>query len=365
MTTFARTLPACIALLLCASTLQAQPSLTFVGAEHPPVPLDAAQQFTVGVDGQIQATCLFQTGSSACRGIGVPSAQPIPSVTLSATGLIQDAQGRFQINAGQQISVVRSVTNNPHVCVATASSGVTGWTDSFSPPASSSVAVQFASAGEATLSLRCFNASGAAGAATQARFVVSGSSSGSCSLPPHPRIRPQGFTEHVRTWPQVFNGFAYPLTQSRPTPVGSFSVTLNQASSPPSAGMYLSIPVTLPADRTLRILTTLVTGTENFPGYTQPRQGNVFVALSPCAGDLRALDPQSSEVFLRCRGMMAESSVSFSSRIFPGQGCHNIPPGPYWLTVMHADPSAPGFGPFTNTCFHGDRCENGFTVDLF
>jgi len=334
-------------------------TLRFAGSSHADVPLLSSADLIALPSGSFEGRCVLVAGTTRCQNIsGSGTTGPLPAISLSAPS---------SATTGAAITVGRSAASAPELCVASSApaSGVSGWSGSLGPGSGSS-SVTFAASGTYSLSMRCYNANGASSSNAVSINVTQGGGTtpGNCSIS-HPRIRPQGFTEHVRTWPQVFNGFAYPLTQSRPTPVGSFSVTLNQASSPPSAGMYLSIPVTLPADRTLRIFTTLVTGTENFPGYTQPRQGNVFVALSPCAGDLRALDPQSSEVFLRCRGMMAESSVSFSSRIFPGQGCHNIPPGPYWLTVMHADPSAPGFGPFTNTCFNGDRCENGFTVDLF
>jgi hypothetical protein len=188
---------------------------------------------------------------------------------------------------------------------------------------------------------------------------------GGCNLV-HPLIRPAGFTEHVRTWPQVFNGFEFPRTPSYAMPVGSFTVTGNPDTSPPSAGMYLAIPVTLAANHRLRFTTTLPGGTSRV-GYNVSRKGNVFVSLSPCAGDLRPQDGAAADIFARsCRGILAENAITFSTK--PGVGSCSVPAGDYWINIMHAIPSEAGFGPSSESCNPLDtqdpsaRCESNFVV---
>src|SRR5690606_32864455 len=102
-----------------------------------------------------------------------PVNQQVPVATLSVTGLTQDSEGRFEVNAGQQVAVTRAVTNAPDVCIATTTpvSGSTGWSNVFAPAASSVANVQFAGSGEVTLGLRCYNQAGAPPTPAQLRFM--------------------------------------------------------------------------------------------------------------------------------------------------------------------------------------------------
>lgn len=182
-----------------------------------------------------------------------------------------------------------------------------------------------------------------------------------CPLGPDPRIQPSGFTEYERSWAEVFDGRAFPDTPSFAMPVGAWTISRDYA-SPQSAGMYITIPIDLPADRSLNILAVGAVPASSI-GYGMPRRGNVFVSLSPCPGDVRPLDPEAADVYARaCRGSLYESSITFNTR---AAGSCRVSPGRYWLTFMHADPSASDFSPTSTSCDSGaSACESSLSASL-
>lgn len=168
-------------------------------------------------------------------------------MTLSVTGLTQDSQGRFEVNAGQQVAVTRAITNSADVCIASATpaSGASGWLNVFAPAASSVANVQFSGSGEVTLGLRCYNQAGAAPTATQLRFVVAaavGVNPDLCELPPDPLIRPQGFTRYVLTWNDLFRVGPFPNAPGYLNPVGSYTIGRSFPGAS-AAAMYITVPI--------------------------------------------------------------------------------------------------------------------------
>ena len=353
------------------------PTLTFRGSEHPPIPLNASQPVQVSAEGNVEATCVFQpTNPTRCVNVGTQVSGQVPQASYTANlSLVDGSTTVYAATSGQQFTITRSVTGTADVClpsVSGATATVQGWTSVPSTSGDSTVSISATvPAGETrdvTLGLRCYNAFGAP-ETFQRTFRVSapaGPNPGACTLPINALIRPQGFTEHVRTWAQIFNGFNYPQTPSFQMPVGSYSVTRDSSTSPPSAGMYLAVPISLPDNAFIRFTTYQATGRFAI-NYFEPRAGNVFISLSPCAGDLRPQNPSGPDVFQRCtRGLLFEGSITFSTQ--SAAGACRVPAGDYWVNIIHANPAVPDFSnpaiaPTLNSCNSGlTRCESNVTV---
>lgn len=373
----------CAVLLSCFASASVwavdNPSLTFRGSEHQPIPLNPAQPVEITADGNIEATCVFQaTNPQRCVNVGTQVSGNVPQASFTANvPFVEGSTTVYAVTSGQQFVITRSVTGTADFClpstVAGAGVGVQGWSTVSNVNGTNNVSISASiPAGETrdvTLGLRCYNSFGAPEQAFTRTFRVSptaGPNPGACTLPPDPLIRPAGFTEYVRTWQQVFNGFSFPTTPSFRMPVGAFTVNLSVPESPPSAGMYISIPISMPANSTLTWRTYPATGNVDV-GYNASRQGTMFISLSPCSGDLRPLDPSAADVFQRCaRGALFEGPISFNTRTTAS--C-NFPPGDYWLNIIHADPSVPNFGPTSNTCSVSPpsptaSCETNVTVSF-
>jgi len=343
--------------LPCAAAGSA-PTLTFLDSDHPAIPLNPALPVAVTAEGKVEATCLFQQANPRlCQGLGTGINAGIPTVALTTNAtLVAGSTTIYAVTSGQSFSVTRTLAGGAaDVCLPTATNlaQVTGWASPGTATSTASVVIG-AQPGAFMLGLRCYNGAGAA-QISQLLFQVAapvGPDPFACSLRDQgntdPLLQPSNFTRHVRSWPQVFNGFTFPSTPSFAMPVGSFTVTGNPATSPPSAGMYLSIPVTLAANHALQILSTLATGTQQI-GYNVSRPGNVFISLSPCAGDLRPTNASALDIFARsCRGSLGEGVIAFSTK--PGVGSCSVPAGDYWINIMHANPAQAGFGPTSESC---------------
>lgn len=355
-------LASAVCLLMGSTAAMAQSSLTFRGSSLSPIPLDVSQPLTIGDDGSVQASCLFQAGTTVCQGVSPPVSQQIPTVALSVSGLTQDTQGRYELTAGTQFSISRTITNTADVCVASSSVPATtvGWDSVFAPAASGSATVRLTSAGEYTLGLRCYNLAGAAATPTQLRFVVAapiGPNPESCTLPADPSIQPANLTRYVRTWNQVFQIGDFPNAPGYLVPMGSFLAN-NSLSGPPSASMYVSVPFTPQANRTytLRFYPAQAIFAAGYNG-DQSRRGTSFVSVSPCAGDLRAPDSASPNPDLSlCRTMVLNGAFVFTTTAAAGT-CRLQAGETYWLNFMMINPAG-GLSNPTHTCVFTDRCES-------
>lgn len=367
-----------VGLLFGATAVQAQSSLTFRGSSLSPIPLDVSQPVTVADDGSVQATCLFQTGTTVCQGVSPPVNQQVPAVTLSVTGLTQDSQGRFEVNAGQQVAVTRAITNSADVCIASATpaSGASGWLNVFAPAASSVANVQFSGSGEVTLGLRCYNQAGAAPTATQLRFMVAaavGANPDLCELPAHPLIRPQGFTRYVMSWNDLFRVGPFPNAPGYLNPVGSFTIT-RTFPGVSSAAMYITVPIVPEAGKTYVFNHSTAQAVVAAGYFGDPsRAGGNFTSVSPCAGDLRARVPGSSDPLLGvCRSaLMYEDVFRFTTSASASSSiCKLVPGQTYWLNFMMNNPATlvnatNGEINLTQTaCDQGSNCETLIQVSV-
>jgi len=367
-----------MAALFGVSAVQAQSSLTFRDSSLAPIPLDITQPLTFAGDGSIQATCLFQPGTTVCQGVVPSVSQQRPVVTLSVTGLTQDSQGRYEVNGGQQVAVTRSVTNAADVCIANTSpvAGASSWTNLFGPAASSTSTVQFAGSGEVTIGLRCYNQSGAAATSSQLRFMVTlapGANPDLCELPADPLIRPQGFSRYVLTWNDLFRAGPFPNIVGYLNPVGSYTITRSFPGVSASA-MYITVPIVPEANKIYKFnhSTAQAVAAANYFGGPN-RAGGSFISISPCAGDVRPKSSGSQDQLLKvCRsGLLYEDVFSFTTKdSAPSSICKLVPGQTYWLNFMMNDPatlvnSTTGAVNLTQTaCDQGTSCETLIQVQI-
>jgi hypothetical protein len=356
-------------------TVSAQSSISFRGtAPALTIPLNPDESVEFSAEtGNLEASCLFQTGTTVCQGVGAIGSGQAPTVVLGVTGLQQDGQGRWLVAAGVPATVTRTITNSADVCIASTVTGpaaATGWDNLFAPAATSTAnSVRFPSAGEYQIGLRCYNGAGAAATPTTLTFLVQapvGPNPDSCSLPPHANINPTGFTRHVLTWNDLFGTGAFPGYTTR-SPIGSFTIG-RTLGGPLSAGMYITVPVTVAANTeyTLRHYPAQWVGTAPpgvSPGTWYPgdpnRAGAAFVSISPCAGDLRPWTSVTSDPILsRCRTdfPVTEGPFAFTTKANAGALCQLTAGQTYWLTYAMVNPND-GLTTTENTCAHGERCE--------
>src|SRR5690606_38676711 len=63
------------------------------------------------------------------------------------------------------------------------------------------------------------------------------------ALASDPLVQPEGFTEHLLPYEDVFFGNTYPSSGSPLCPVGSFTLKGSSDLGPPIAGRYISVPI--------------------------------------------------------------------------------------------------------------------------
>lgn len=372
MTISMKPLPFLILLIVASGPAAAQSSIVFRNTSPlTTIPLEPAEPVVFSADqNNLVASCLLQTGTTVCQGVGQQTNAQVPAITLSPTGLNTDPSGRYLVDSGVQFPVRRQVTNSPHVCVATSTpaTGVVGWDNAFTPGADTSVNVRLSGSGEVTLRYRCYNEAGAAPTATSLVFLINapvGPNPDACSLPSNPNINPAGFIRHVLSWNDLFGTGPFPGYTTR-SPVGSYTIG-RSLPGPLAAGMFITVPITVEANRTytLRHYPAQYVGSAPpgfapgswYPGDTS-REGAAFVSISPCAGDLRPYSPSPSDPWLRrCRTStpILEGPFQFTTGASPFL-CELQAGQTYWLTYAMVDPDG-GLTTTEDTCRFGRSCE--------
>ena len=267
------------------------------------------------------------TGGTAPAGGGGGSGdEELPTATLTRTDTIDP------VVPGISITLAWTSTG-ANACTGTADAANptdTGW-DGPKPLSSSGTDVVVAAVGTYTFHLVCENESGSSGEQTVS--VVVQAAAYDCT---DPLISPSSMTRIDKTWVQAFsapNGFVtgtYPVSVPGPVPIGS------------EKGHYTVIPFTPNAAENVSITFDMAQANNQY-GYGQPRvtNGGMFVSISPCAGDLRAIDNGTTDDFLRssCRIWNNAGGLTYST--VPGSPtiCRLEAGVPYFITVSPVDPS--------------------------
>lgn len=342
--------PLCAALALaCSGPVAAQSAtLRFADSSHPDIPLLSSADLVLRSSGNYEGRCALASGATRCQGTtGGGSTGPLPGASLTAPS---------SATTGSALNITRSTSNNAELCVASSSpaAGVSGWSGAVGPGAGTTP-VTFSSTGTYSLSMRCYNANGGTTSNSLSITVTqSGGTPGNCSIS-HPQIRPQGLVEYAMTWNQVFER-NYPDAPGYLIPLGSFTPERSM-NGPLSAKMYLAISFVAQAGVRGNIA---FAGSQPIAavGYTEYRPGDAFVTVSPCAGDFRPPDLQSSDMFVRnCRRTVEEGTLFFGNSPTPSASYCQLTPGQtYYLNVVMAPPGS--VNGFTNSCRNGiPRCE--------
>ena len=145
-----------------------------------------------------------------------------------------------------------------------------------------------------------------------------------------PLIAPPGWAIQWKSWEEAWRSPTggsqptFPNSPYIPVPIGA------------SKGAMLVVPFTMPAALTLEL--TWDTAYAQ-PGYLPRPADRMHIAISPCAGDLRAIVPESDDGFLtdRCRAVEGTDALFLRST---GLGACLLETGQrYYMTVAPVDPS--------------------------
>ena len=185
-----------------------------------------------------------------------------------------------------------------------------------------------------------------------------------------PLFQPDGYTKQEFDWTtamfkgkdqSIYPDTGYPKMPSDQPPVGSF--TLGGATM---KNKYISIAFEENAHVSRYVLQWIQAfGYSSSPSYIVQPAGNIFVTVSPCAGDFRYTTTQKTAAeraagdptFTRaCRVVRNEANVTLNNDITQTAHCTTEPGRRYYLNVMIADPrdgfsTDPDTGaPVENTC---------------
>jgi len=226
------------------------------------------------------------------------------------------------------------------------------------------------SAGTYAFSIRCYNASGASALSSLAATVVPREVSDPTPLPPpvidpgapdipedpvipgysceHPYIEPAGFARRDLSWSEAWSAFNNSIIATYPNSPG-FPVHIGA-----DIGTYTVVPFVPTPGQTVNIFWDSAQAAPA-QGYMIARPADsMAITISPCPGDLRAVDQPSPDHFLRqkCRVVASSASIVYSTRIEAQNSisaCYLEPGKVYYMTFSPVEPLE-GLSPELHTC---------------
>ena len=343
-----------------AGTASAQSTtITFTNPE-PDVVIPLLTGTAVNIDGQgnLTAQCQLATGGG-CIGAAAPSGNKadITSFLRSDTN--------EEVTAGESISLSWASTSAV-VCQASSNPSVGGWSG-VQPAIGTAVPVVLSAQGAYALSLTCFNNDGSTGAKSVnvdvGAAVGPGTGTEDCTGISGDLVKPAGFTQHFKTWPQAFYNYQYPLSGGPLAPVGSFTMRSEFPSTGPAiAGRYITIPFTPDGQGTHKLEWALAQPIGSPINYNPARGADrVFVTLSTCMGDFRLENNQSSDPLLwdDCRKSLQQGAIYYAAN-GSNNVCQLTTGKTYFVNILFADPTD-GLTTTEHTCGGANtRCEANF-----
>ncbi|MBB5208703.1 hypothetical protein [Chiayiivirga flava] len=339
-------------------------SLQFTNTDLEPIKL--LNGTTVGIDGNgnLSAQCVLD--GTVCEGLSNAVAGPVPAVSLTRTGT-------GNINTGSTLTLNWTVQPAADICVASSSPAVPGWNNTVVSAAGGSANLSMSTNGTFALSLKCYNEFGVSNLANVSVTVVGlpdVNQIPACTdqaLVSTGRVQPTGFTGHLVQWSQFFYGQQFPHGPSHLSPNGAFTLKSLAPSTngPMMNARYLTIPFQPSANSSYSVswLGVQPVFVQNVVSYLSPRVAqNVFVSISPCAGDLRAPSQFGDASLKLCRAQLNSGSLKFGTTGAVGQ-CALSPGQQYFLNVAFVDTTVSGaLSTTTTTCVAsaGNRCEANF-----
>lgn len=355
----------------CAGSVAAQSvSVTFSNTSLPPIKLLDTSSVSIDENGNLTAQCVLD--GNTCEGVNSGS-----SGGDAPTASLVRNNGTGVINTGSAIGLTWTVQNNAQICVASSSPGVSGWNNTVVSATGGSQSLTLPTAGDYTFGLKCYN-DGGSGAASNVNATVEGGGGGTdpltipaCTtdgIAGSDFVQPQGFTGHRRTWGQLFYGAEFPEGRSFLSPIGSYSLRdlAPTTRGPTMNARYITTSFIAQPGGNYAIdwLGAQAVVWSGEISYNPPRSADaVFVAISPCAGDLRprvATNPPTHWVSSVCRALVRNGGLSFGTTGGSGQ-CALQPGQEYFVTIAFVNPND-GLTTTETTCAagNGNRCEGNF-----
>ena len=332
------------------------------------IPLKANSSVQIDSAGNLLAECALNS-SNQCAALSTGGGNSNPN---APTATLTRADSDNDVRTGETVRLAWSSTS-AEVCKASSTGpAATGFLGVRDTAFASGEVVTVSAAGSYTFSIVCYNAAGGSTASTQVVAVTAsdtpppGNQGGdtACNIQSNdPNFNPTNFIKVEKAWHQVFSApdgspqALYPSGVSFPTPVGS------------QKGQYVVVPFIPNVNQSVNLYWDQVQSRPQ-DGYSLPRPAlNMFFAISPCKGDLRAWSNSSADMFLRegCRKMANGASLVWSSGPLISQttdaACKLDAGSTYYLHIAPVDPSD-GLQTGEHTCDSVPNSANGCDVGV-
>lgn len=330
--------------LLLAGSAQAQQKIFINNGTqtNKEIPLATGSTVAFDTNGNLRVDCELTNG--VC--LPLASGGTPPPAGAPTIGTFARNDGDTNLEAGESIRVTWASTGAA-ACAGTvtakpASATVTwaGVKNVSSSGNGESIALPVA--GNYEFSLQCFNAAGGSQLKTiavTAAAVTTPPPPAGCDLPADPLIQPTGWKRTNKTWVAAFSSYdgipaaVYPTSVGFPVPLGA------------EKGGYTVIPFTPTANMSVALFWETVQA-NSIEGYSKPRPAHdMFISISPCAGDVRAPAPENApDPWLQpgCRKFAGTATMFYTT--LSGYANNNavcrLEAGrTYYINVMAADPS--------------------------
>jgi len=312
------------------------------------IPLEANSNVQFDSNGNLLARCALTNGVCAALSSGGTTNPGAPSATLTR------ADNNNDVRVNQSITLAWNSTGAT-VCNARSDGPTsTTWGGPRAINNNGGESITVSAVGTYTFGLTCFNAGGGSSERIVTVQVSAASSggqpgAGACNIT-DPLIQPSSMQRQDKTWvtawsaPNNSNIAIYPNSIGSLVPLGA------------EKRKYTVIPFTPTAD-TLGASTVRITWDVAQPnhliGYTtaRPTLGGMFITISPCPGDLRPANDQSTDPFLRsaCRKFDTEGSMFYAISGSNSLVCKLDPGVQYYLNVAAVN-TADGLQEGEDTC---------------
>lgn len=324
------------------------------------IPLKANSSVQIDSAGNLLAECALNLDNQ-CSALSSGNANPnAPVATLTRIDADSD------VRTGESIRLAWSSTGAEACKASSTGPSGTGWDGVRIAANGGGELVTVTAVGAYTFSLICYNAGGASVASTQVVDVTApdGGGGAGCDITSQdPNFVPNNFQVVNKQWAQVFSApdgtpqAVYPGGVSFPTPAGA------------QKGTYVAIPFIPNPNQGVNMFWDQAQPRHD-DGYpnARPAEG-MFIAISPCKGDLRVWSQGSVDHFLRpgCRKYEGTASMIWTTGPSVSESddsrCKLIAGQTYYLHLLPANPQG-GLQNGEHSCENVPNSANGCDVGV-
>lgn len=295
-----------VAIGLTASAASHGSVIRISNANNHEIPLRAGSVVQFDSAGNLIAECALNASNVCAELSNGSTGGTLPTATLARNDT------NTEVTAGEAIRLTWGSTG-ASVCSASGTGPAsTPWPGPKATADATGQTITLTAAGSYSFSLQCFNGSGAS---TQQIINVSVGAAqdtgtggtGACTITGHPLVAPPSLTRIDKTWVKAWSSpdgtstAVYPNSVGSVVPVGS------------EKGHYTVIPFTPSENLSVGMFWDVA---QPSTGYLKPRPANaMFISISPCPGDLRPSNNNSTDPFERsaCRLLANTGSLYYTT----------------------------------------------------